>query len=143
MLYHLHMVVMMFQNAIGPFTALRNILVRFTNRKITWILVGGGVGIELMLLSNMVIKSWQLFRKYRKINLYNTLLKISTALTEMATQLGLSVKSNNCLIGAITIVLSNLQDKINKATIKKIIMFLIVTLPASHFLVGHFLDFLN
>ena len=59
--------------------------------------------------------------------------QIGTALTVLtATQLGLSVSTTHCLIGAITgVALVEGRDKINTDTIKKILMSWGVTLPMS------------
>ena len=59
--------------------------------------------------------------------------QIATALTVLsATQLGLSVSTTHCLIGAITgVALVEGSEKINMGTIRKIAMSWLITLPAS------------
>lgn len=59
--------------------------------------------------------------------------QISTALTVLsATQLGLSVSTTHCLIGAISgLTIVEDASKLNKATLKKIAMSWVVTIPAA------------
>lgn len=127
-------------NAIGPFTAIQEIW--FTGQISTdskppvWILVGGGVGIVFGLGTyghKVMATVGENIAKLTYTRGFTA--QISTALTVlMATQLGLSVSTTHCLIGAITgVALVEGPEKINKATIKKIIMSWIVTLPASAF----------
>ena len=125
-------------NAIGPFTAIQEIW--FTGQISTdskppvWILVGGGVGIVFGLGTyghKVMATVGENIAKLTYSRGFTA--QISTALTVlMATQLGLSVSTTHCLIGAITgVALVEGPDKINKATIKKIIMSWVITLPAS------------
>ena len=127
-------------NAIGPFTAIQEIW--FTGQISTdskppvWILVGGGVGIVFGLGTyghKVMATVGENIAKLTYTRGFTA--QISTALTVlMATQLGLSVSTTHCLIGAITgVALVEGSEKINKATIKKIIMSWLVTLPASAF----------
>ena len=61
--------------------------------------------------------------------------QIATAMTVLGASLvGLSVSTTHCLIGAIAgLALVEGSDKINKQTLKKIVMSWVVTLPASAF----------
>lgn len=59
--------------------------------------------------------------------------QIATAATVLtATQVGVSVSTTHCLIGAIAgVALVEGPDKLNKATLKKIAMSWIITLPCA------------
>ena len=127
-------------NAIGPFTAIQEIWftgqISTNSKPPVWILVGGGVGIVFGLGTyghKVMATVGENIAKLTYTRGFTA--QISTALTVlMATQLGLSVSTTHCLIGAITgVALVEGSDKINKATIKKIIMSWLVTLPASAF----------
>lgn len=61
--------------------------------------------------------------------------QIATALTVLgASLIGLSVSTTHCLIGAIAgLALVEGSDKINKQTLRKIVVSWVVTLPASAF----------
>ena len=99
-----------------------------------WILVLGGVGIVVGLGTyghKVMATVGENIAKLTYTRGFTA--QISTALTVlMATQLGLSVSTTHCLIGAITgVALVEGSEKINKATIKKIIISWLVTLPAA------------
>ena len=61
--------------------------------------------------------------------------QIATAATVLtATQVGVSVSTTHCLIGAIAgVAMVEGPEKLNKATLKKIAMSWIITLPAAAF----------
>ena len=125
-------------NSVGPFTAIMEIWltgqISTNSAPPVWILVLGGVGIVVGLGTyghKVMATVGENIAKLTYTRGFTA--QISTALTVlMATQLGLSVSTTHCLIGAITgVALVEGSEKINKATIKKIIISWLVTLPAA------------
>uniref|UniRef100_A0A7S1CA17 Phosphate transporter n=1 Tax=Bicosoecida sp. CB-2014 TaxID=1486930 RepID=A0A7S1CA17_9STRA len=125
-------------NSIGPFNALYEIYAHGRIRPGApvplWVLVAGGTGIvvglgtyghKVMATVGQKIARLTFSRGYAA--------QIGTALTVLtATQLGVSVSTTHCLIGAISgVALVEGRDKLNTATLKRIVVSWVVTIPAA------------
>jgi len=125
-------------NAVGPFTAITEIWLtgQISSGSVppTWILIVGGLGIVVGLGTYGHKVMATVGENIAKLTFSRGFVaQIATALTVLsATQLGLSVSTTHCLIGAITgVALVEGSDKINMGTIQKIAMSWFITLPAS------------
>ena len=125
-------------NAVGPFTAIAHIhatgQIPRGGAAPVWVLMCGGVGIVAGLGTYGHKVMATIGEKIAKLTFTRGFAaQIGTALTVLcATQLGLSVSTTHCLIGAITgVALVEGSGGINRETIRKIIMSWIITLPAS------------
>lgn len=125
-------------NSIGPFSALyeiyQNGVIRPGAPPPLWVLVAGGLGIvvglgtyghKVMATVGEKIAKLTFSRGYAA--------QIGTALTVLtATQLGVSVSTTHCLIGAISgVALVEGRGKLNTATLRRIVVSWVVTIPAA------------
>lgn len=125
-------------NSVGPFTAVVEIYstkgIKAGSTAPIWVLVVGGIGIVIGLGTYGHKVMATVGGKIAKLTFSRGFAaQIATALTVLtATQMGVSVSTTHCLIGAITgVAMVEGNDKINVNTIKRIVMSWVITIPAA------------